>query len=105
MNRIHAILGASDQCIATYPGDMAVAMSALGARVETEGPTGKRNIKVREFHRLPGDTPEIDNVLEPGEIITGVILPPPVGGANSTARYATAPPMPSLWSRSRRLLL
>jgi xanthine dehydrogenase YagS FAD-binding subunit len=79
-NRIHAILGASDQCIATYPGDMAVALAALGAFVETSGPSGKRRIDVREFHLLPGDTPWIDNVLEPGEIITGVTLPPPVGG-------------------------
>ena len=76
VNRIHAILGASDQCIATYPGDMAVALAALGAIVETTS----RRIAVRAFHRLPGDTAHIDNVLEPGEIITGVTLPPPVGG-------------------------
>ncbi len=79
-NRIHAILGTSDQCIATYPGDMAVALAALGAMVETASPAGTRRIDVREFHRLPGDTPHIDHVLKPGEIITGIILPPPVGG-------------------------
>jgi xanthine dehydrogenase YagS FAD-binding subunit len=80
-NRIHAILGASDQCIATYPGDMAVALSALDATVEiaTAG-GGRREVPVREFHRLPGDTPQYDNVLQPGEIITGVVLPAPVGG-------------------------
>jgi len=80
-NRIHAILGASDACIATYPGDMAVALSALDARVEiADAAGGSRSVPVREFHRLPGDTPERDNVLAPGEVITGVTLPAPVGG-------------------------
>ena len=79
--RLHAILGTSDQCIATYPGDMAVAMCALDATVQTTGAEGgDRAIPVREFHRLPGDEPWRDNVLEPGEIITGVTLPPPVEG-------------------------
>jgi len=95
-NRIHAILGASDQCIATYPGDMAVALSALGATVETSTASGKRRIPVRDFHRLPGDMPQKDNVLEPGEVITGVTLPPPPGGkqlyrkARDRASYAFA---------------
>ena len=81
VNRIHAILGASDACIATYPGDMAVALSALDAVVETiDGDGNARAIPVREFHRLPGDTPWRDNNLEPGELITGVVLPPPPGG-------------------------
>lgn len=79
-NRIHAILGASDACIATYPGDMAVAMAALDATVLIDGPAGKRLVPVREFHRLPGDTPQIDNVLEQGEVITAVTLPAPVEG-------------------------
>ena len=79
-NRIHAILGASDACIATYPGDMAVAMYALGATVEIEGPGGHRTVPVTEFHRLPGDTPEKDNILEPGDLITAVTLPLPVAG-------------------------
>jgi len=80
-NRIHAILGASDQCIATYPGDMAVALAALDASVLVAGPDGsERNIPVRDFHRLPGDTPQKDNVLEPGEVILAVTLPPPAGG-------------------------
>ncbi len=79
--RLHAIFGASDQCIATYPGDMAAAMSALGAAVEIEGADGTtRSVPVRDFHRLPGDTPHIDNVLEDGELITAVTLPAPTGG-------------------------
>ena len=77
---LHAVLGTSDQCIATYPGDMAVAMAALDATVHTEGTGGKRSIPVRDFHRLPGDEPWRDNVLEAGEIITGVTLPAPVAG-------------------------
>ncbi|VWX57809.1 FAD binding domain-containing protein [Sphingorhabdus sp. 109] len=80
-NRIHAILGASDACIATYPGDMAVAMTALHAQVEIEDKSGDiRHVPVREFHLLPGDHPEKDNILEPGDLITAVILPPPVEG-------------------------
>lgn len=77
--RLHAILGASDQCIATYPGDMAVAMAALDAKVHlTGGATGERTVPVRDFHNLPGQTPWQENVLETGEIITAVTLPPPV---------------------------
>ncbi|MEN3973460.1 xanthine dehydrogenase family protein subunit M [Sphingomicrobium sp. XHP0235] len=79
--RLHAILGTSEKCIATYPGDMAVAMSALDARVHITGPDdSERTVPVRDFHCLPGDTPWRDNVLENGEIITGVTLPPPVEG-------------------------
>ena len=80
-NRIHAILGTSEQCIATHPSDMAVAMRALDARVETvnrEG--GARTIPIAEFHRLPGNTPEIETSLKAGEIITAVTLPPPPPG-------------------------
>lgn len=81
VSRIHAILGTSKHCIATYPGDMAVAMAVLDAQIEVQGAKGDtRTIPVREFHRLPGDRPELDNVLAPGELITGVRLPPPVGG-------------------------
>jgi xanthine dehydrogenase YagS FAD-binding subunit len=80
-NRIHAVLGASDQCIATYPGDMAVALAALDATVMIAARDGsQRNVPVREFHRLPGDQPQKDNVLEPGEVIVAVTLPPPAGG-------------------------
>ncbi|OYY91321.1 MAG: xanthine dehydrogenase [Sphingomonas sp. 28-66-16] len=73
-NRIHAILGASDACIATYPGDMAVAMAALDATVLIESTRGERDVPVRDFHRLPGAMPEKDNVLEKGELIVGVRL-------------------------------
>lgn len=78
--RIHAVLGASINCIATYPGDMAVAMAALDATVEIASEKASRSVPVREFHLLPGATPERDNILEPGEIITAVTLPAPVGG-------------------------
>ena len=78
--KLHAVLGTSDQCIATYPGDMAVALSALDARVEITGETGDRSVPVRDFHLLPGDTPWIENILEAGEVITGIVLPAPVGG-------------------------
>lgn len=80
-NRIHAILGASDACIATYPGDMAVAMTALDAQVEIEDSAGDiRLVPIQEFHLLPGDHPEKDNILETGNLITAVILPPPIEG-------------------------
>jgi len=81
INRIHAILGASDACIATNPSDMAVALVALDARVEVLGAGGAtRTVEIRDFHRLPGDTPHVENVLGPGEMITGVVLPPPPPG-------------------------
>jgi xanthine dehydrogenase YagS FAD-binding subunit len=80
-NRIHAILGTSDHCIATHPSDMAVAMRALDAKVETVNRTGEaRVIPIAEFHRLPGNTPEIETALAPGEVITAVTLPPPPPG-------------------------
>jgi len=80
-NRIHAILGTSDHCIATHPSDMAVAMRALDANVETVDRQGDtKTIPIAEFHRLPGDTPEIETTLKPGEIITAVTLPPPPPG-------------------------
>jgi len=80
-NRIHAILGASDKCIATHPSDMAVAMQALEATVETQKTDGStREIPLIEFHRLPGDTPGVETVLEPGELITAVRLPKSLGG-------------------------
>jgi xanthine dehydrogenase YagS FAD-binding subunit len=87
LNRIHAILGASDQCIATHPSDMAVAMRALDATVITLKPDGdKRRVSIHDFYRLPGDTPQIENVLEPGELITHVELPAPVEGARHLYR-------------------
>ena len=81
VNRIHAILGASDKCIATHPSDMAVAMLALGAEIEIMGRDGdERRVPLNEFHMLPGDTPERETVLEPGDLITAVVLPSPVKG-------------------------
>ena len=81
VSRQLGIIGVSDACIATHPSDMAVAMRALDATVETVRPDGAvRTIPIAEFHRLPGDTPHVDTVLESGELITAVTLPPPVGG-------------------------
>nr|CAD6611047.1 xanthine dehydrogenase family protein subunit M [Rhizobium sp. Khangiran2] len=74
VNRIHAILGASEHCIATHPSDMCVALAALAAVVEVEGPDGRRDIPFADFHRLPGDHPERDNTMRHGEIITAVRL-------------------------------
>jgi xanthine dehydrogenase YagS FAD-binding subunit len=82
-NRTHAILGTSEHCIATHPSDMCVAMAALEAVIHVEGPKGKRTIPFAEFHKLPGDTPHIENALEPGELITYVDLPKPMEGAKS----------------------
>jgi xanthine dehydrogenase YagS FAD-binding subunit len=79
-NRIHAIVGQSEQCIATHPSDMAVAMRLLDAVVETASADGGRSIPIAEFHRLPGDRPEVDTLLAPGELITHVTLPPPPPG-------------------------
>ncbi|QXZ80890.1 xanthine dehydrogenase family protein subunit M [Rhizobium sp. L51/94] len=76
-----AIVGASDACIATHPSDMAIAMRALDAVVETVKESGQtRAIPIADFHRLPGDTPHIETVLEPGEFVTAVTLPAPIGG-------------------------
>jgi xanthine dehydrogenase YagS FAD-binding subunit len=80
-SRQHAVIGASDACIATHPSDMAVAMRTLDATVETVRPDGAtRSIPIAELHRLPGDTPHIETSLMPGELITAVTLPKPVGG-------------------------
>ncbi|OWV80396.1 molybdopterin dehydrogenase [Rhizobium sp. R635] len=80
-SRQHAVVGTSEACIATHPSDMAIAMRALDAVVETAKPDGsRRSIPIAEFHRLPGDTPHIETVLERGELITAVLLPPPIGG-------------------------
>src|SRR5262249_23855781 len=75
LNRIHAILGASDACIATHPSDMCVALAALDAKVHVTGPAGERAIAFSEFHRLPGDTPHLDTNLRANEIVTAVELP------------------------------
>ncbi|MDO5898429.1 FAD binding domain-containing protein [Agrobacterium sp. Azo12] len=81
ISRQLGVVGVSEACIATHPSDMAVAMRALDAVVETVKPDGqKRSIPIADFHRLPGDKPHIDTTLARDELITGVVLPPPVGG-------------------------
>lgn len=87
ISRSLGIIGTSDSCIATHPSDMAVAMRALDAEVETVSAEGKsRSIALADFHRLPGDTPELETTLQPGELITAVTLPPPVGGKHFYAK-------------------
>ena len=85
-NRIHAILGTSDACIATHPSDMCVALAALDAIVHVEGTNGKRAIPLNDFHRLPGDTPEIETNLLAGELITSIEIPRAEFAANSLYR-------------------
>jgi xanthine dehydrogenase YagS FAD-binding subunit len=81
VTRQHAVVGSSDACIATHPSDMAVAMRALDATVETQRADGQaRRIPIADFHRLPGSTPHIETVLERGELVTAVTLPKPLGG-------------------------
>ena len=83
VSRSLAVIGTSDACIATYPGDMAVAMRVLDATVETVNPQGRtRAIPIADFHRLPGDKPEVDTTLERDELITAVTLPKPLGGTH-----------------------
>lgn len=83
VSRQLAVIGASEACIATHPGDMAVAMRVLDATVETVDAKGaSRKIPIADFHRLPGDRPEVDTTLAPGELITAVTLPKPLGGAH-----------------------
>ncbi len=82
INRMHAIFGASEKCIAVNPSDMNVAMVALDAVVHVKGPKGERKIPFADFHRLPGDHPEKDNTLEKGELIVGVDLPEPFFNKN-----------------------
>jgi xanthine dehydrogenase YagS FAD-binding subunit len=83
VNRIHAILGASNECIATHPSDMCVALAALNATVQVTGPNGSRAIAFDDFHRLPGNTPRIETNLHPGELITSIDLPAPMGGSRA----------------------
>ena len=85
-NRIHAILGASSQCIATHPSDMCVALAALNATINIEGPQGARVVPFVDFHRLPGETPDVDNALLHGELITSVDLPGSSAGLRSAYR-------------------
>ncbi len=85
-NKNHAILGASEHCVATHPSDMAVAMAALDAFVVVQGQDGERRIPIEELHRLPGDEPQRDTTLEHGELITAVDLPPLGFASNSKYR-------------------
>lgn len=82
-NRTHALLGTSEHCIATHPSDMAVAMMALEARIHILGAQGERDVPIGEFYLLPGNTPNAENVLRPGDLITYVTLPPSASGARS----------------------
>jgi len=84
VNRIHAILGASDKCIATHPSDMCVALAALKAQVQVTGPEGERSIAFDDYHRLPGDEPWRDNTLKQGELVTAIDLPADDFSANYT---------------------
>ncbi len=83
MNRNLAILGTSEHCIATNPSDMNVAMAALEATIHVQGARGERSIPIADFHLLPGSTPNRETVLEPGDLITHVTLPPPIPGNRS----------------------
>lgn len=84
VTRIHAILGASDDCIATHPSDMCVALAALDARVRVQGTDGERTIAFADYHRLPAGEPWRDNTLAPGELVTAIELPPAAGGKHHT---------------------
>jgi xanthine dehydrogenase YagS FAD-binding subunit len=88
VHRDRAVLGHSPHCIATHPSDMAVALAALDAQVELYGADGERSVPAAEFHRLPGDHPERDTEIRPGEIITGVVLPAAAAGLPSRYRKA-----------------
>jgi xanthine dehydrogenase YagS FAD-binding subunit len=85
-NRIHAVLGASPACVATHPSDMCVALAALDAVVHVEGPNGPRSLSLVDFHRLPGDRPDVETELAGSELITAIELPPLSFGAHSTYR-------------------
>ncbi|MBM7170883.1 xanthine dehydrogenase family protein subunit M [Streptomyces sp. G44] len=88
VHRDHAVLGQSAQCIATHPSDMAVALAALDAEVELSGPGGRRTLPAAEFHRLPGDRPDLDTEIRHGELITAVVLPPETAGLPCAYRKA-----------------
>jgi xanthine dehydrogenase YagS FAD-binding subunit len=86
-NRLHAVLGWSDSCIATHPSDFCVPLAALDAVVEVEGHAGRREVPLTEFHCLPGDAPQRETVLEPGELVVAVRLPPEAARFAGHARY------------------
>jgi len=82
-NRLHAVLGGSEFCIATHPSDLAVALAPLDAAVEVQGSEGVRNVPINEFYLVPDDTPERETVLRPGDLITAILVPPPGMGERS----------------------
>src|SRR5438876_7037905 len=82
-NRLHAILGGSEHCVATHASDLAVALTALDAAIELQGGGGTRTVPIGEFYRLPGATPERETAMNPGEIITTIVLPPPANNERS----------------------
>lgn len=86
LSRNHAILGTSEHCIATLPSDMSVAFAALDATVHLDGPMGPRNVRLTDFHQLPGTTPHIETVLRPGELVTAIAISPSAAAANSRYR-------------------
>ena len=86
-NRLHAVLGWSEHCIATHPSDFCVPLAALGAIVEIEGPEGRREIPLQDFHLLPGSTPERESVLTPGDLVVALRLPAEAAGFAAHARY------------------
>jgi xanthine dehydrogenase YagS FAD-binding subunit len=88
VHRDHAVLGHSAHCIATHPSDMAVALTVLDGHVELVGPEGARSVAAADFHRLPGDRPEQDTEIRPGELVTGVVLPAATAGLPSAYRKA-----------------
>ncbi|WP_320783764.1 xanthine dehydrogenase family protein subunit M [Streptomyces sp. CRN 30] len=88
VHRDHAVLGHSEHCIATHPSDMAVALAALDARIELYGARGARSVPAAGFHRLPGEHPELDTEIRPGELVTGVVLPAATAGLPSAYRKA-----------------
>jgi xanthine dehydrogenase YagS FAD-binding subunit len=83
VNRLHAILGGSDHCVATHPSDLAVALTALDAAIELQGGNGTRTVPITEFYLLPGNSPQRETVMTPGELITAILLPPPGNGERS----------------------
>ena len=101
-NRTLAILGTSESCIATNPSDMNVAMAALEATVHVEGPKGARAVPIGDFHLLPGRTPQRETVLEPGDLITHVTLPPPVAREQADLSEASRPGVLRVCARVRR---
>jgi xanthine dehydrogenase YagS FAD-binding subunit len=82
-NRIHAVLGGSDKCIAVHPSDMAIALLALNATVQIQGAKGTRDVPIKDFHLLPGETPHIESVIQPGDLILSVTLPGKISAKKS----------------------